>query len=264
MPCPSRHFALPIAICLTLCWSVVAQDTATLRLRVVVDGQVASPKQVSGINDAFCSEFPLMTDNLIVGSQGELKNLALILDEERTKVKIPDSMLKPPAATHVLDNTRCLFEPKVLVARPGQTINVKNSDNTGHNANFQFLKNPPTNFLIPAGQSKDLVLKPDLSEPTAIPIECNIHPWMKAFIIVKQHPYVGVSDQAGIIEIPDLPVGKGVVFRLWHESTRAIDQVEVGGKAEKLARGNRWELDLKPGVNDLGTVKLSAKLFTGN
>ena len=79
-----------------------------------------------------------MTDKLLVNAAGAVRNFVLILDEERSKPPIPAEMLKPPAATHELDNTKCMFEPKVLVARSGQTINVKNSDNTGHNANFHF------------------------------------------------------------------------------------------------------------------------------
>ena len=239
----------------------IGQDTATLRLKIVVDGKLPEPKQIGGVNDTFCAQEPIISDKIIVSEKGELKNFALILDEERSKLKIPDAMLKPPAETHVLDNNKCLFQPKVLVARSGQTITVTNSDNTGHNSNFSFLKNAPANFLIPAGQSKDYVLKPDLVEPTAIPIDCNVHPWMRAFVIVKQHPFVGVSDADGTIEIADLPVGSGAVFRLWHEATGAIDQMEVGEKTVKLARGNRWEMDLKKGVNDLGTVKISSKLI---
>ncbi len=257
-----------LSTCLGLWITLVAfcglsfgQDTATLRLKIVVDGPVPAPQVIGGVNDSFCAESPILTNKLIVSEKGELKNFALIFDEERSKVKVPESMLKPPAESHVLDNLKCMFEPKILVARSGQTITVKNSDNTGHNANFLFMKNPPTNFLIPAGQSKDYVLKPDLVEPTAMPVECNVHPWMKAFVIVKQHPYVGVSNDEGVIEIVDLPVGSGVTFRLWHEAAGAIDQIQVGGKSEKLARGNRWELDLKSGVNDLGTVTLNSKLL---
>jgi len=244
-----------------LCEIASGQDSATLRLKVVLDGTAPKPKEIGGVNDTFCAEMPISSDKLLVGENGELLNFALIFDEERSKLKVPDAMNQPPAASHVLDNVKCMFQPKVLIARSGQTITVKNSDNTGHNSNFQFLKNPPTNFLIPAGQSKDYVLKPDLVEPTAIPVDCNVHPWMRAFVIVKKHPYVGVSNAEGVIEIPDLPVGSGAIFRLWHEATGAIDQIEVGGKSVKLSRGNRWEMELKAGLNDLGTIKLSSKLL---
>lgn len=247
--------------CLLFAQVANSQETATLRLKIVVTGNLPQPKEIGGINDSYCAENPIISDKLLVSGKGELQNFALIFDEEKSKLKVPDAMLKPPAASHVLDNTKCLFQPKVLVARSGQTITVKNSDNTGHNSNFQFLKNPPTNFLIPAGQSKDYVLKPDLVEPTAIPVDCNVHPWMRAFVIVKKHPYVGVSNAEGVIEIGELPVGQGAIFRLWHESTGAIDQIDVDGKTVKIARGNRWELDLKAGVNDLGTITLNSKLF---
>jgi len=244
-----------------LCCLASAQETATLRMKFVVDGSVTEPKAVSNVNDAFCAESPIISNKLLVGKQGELQNFAVIFDEEKSKVKIPAEMLKAPAATHLLDNVKCMFEPKIIVARSGQTINVKNSDDTGHNANFNFLKNPPTNFLVPAGQSKELNLKPDVVEPTAIPIECNVHPWMKAFVIVKQHPFVGVSNAEGVVEIANLPVGSGAIFRLWHEAAGAIDQIDVNGKSQKLSRGNRLELELKPGVNDLGVIKLNAKLL---
>lgn len=252
---------ISVLIISCLCCVASAQETATLRMKIVVDGSVPEPKAISNINDAFCAENPIVSNKLQVGKQGELQNFAVIFDEEKSKLKIPAELLKAPAAMHVLDNVKCMFEPKIIVARSGQTITVKNSDDTGHNANFNFLKNPPTNFLVPAGQSKDLSLKPDLVEPTAIPIECNVHPWMKAFVIVKQHPFVGVSSSEGVVEIANLPAGSGAVFRLWHEAAGAIDQIDVGGKSQKLSRGNRFELELKPGVNDLGVIKLSAKLL---
>ncbi len=239
----------------------IAQDTATLKVKFVVDGDVPPPKEINGVNDAYCAEGPILSNKLIVSKSGELKNLALILDEEKSKIKIPAELLKSPEATHTLDNVKCLFDPKIIIARSGQTILVKNSDNTGHNANFQFTSNMPTNFQIPAGQSREYSLKPELVEPTAMPVECGAHPWMKAFVIVKRHPFVGVTDDTGSIEIPDLPAGKGVIFRLWHEAIGPIGEIEMGGKVVKLARGNRWEMELKPGMNDLGEVKLKSKLF---
>jgi plastocyanin len=239
----------------------LAQDVATLKIKFVVDGKVPEPAAITNIADAYCTQTPLKADRLLVGAGGELANLALIFDEEKSKLKVPEEMLKVPAAKIELDNNKCQFNPKVIVARSGQTIVVKNSDDTGHNANFQFLKNPQTNFLIPAKQSRDLELKANLVEPTAMPIDCNVHPWMKAFVIVKQHPYVGVTNDKGELEIKNLPVGKEAIFRVWHESTGSIDQLSVDGKPNKLARGNRWEMELKPGMNDLGVVKIDAKLF---
>lgn len=241
--------------------NLIAQETATLRMKIVVDGQTSSPAQVQPVADAVCAENKIFSDKLLVGAKGELSNLALIFDEEKSKLKVPEALQKPVVGTQELDNNKCTFSPKVIVARPGQTIDVKNSDKTGHNANFQFLKNQAKNFLIPAGQTRQYILAPDLVEPTAMPVNCDVHPWMKAFIIVKNHPYVGVTNAEGVLEIKDLPIGKDAIFRVWHEAAGPIDQLTVGGKAVKLSRGNRWEMELKPGMNDLGEVKIDSKLL---
>jgi plastocyanin len=246
---------------LVICQTAWAQDTATLKLKIVVDGKAPEPQEIKNIQDKICAEQKLVSDKILVNKDGGLANFALIFDEEKSTLKVPAAMQKSPEATHELDNNKCMFSPKVLIARPGQTIIVKNSDETGHNANFKMFKNKQQNFLIPAGEKREYKLQPDLVEPSAMPISCDVHSWMQAHVIVKPHPYVGVSNAEGVIEIKDLPVGEGAIFRIWHEATGGISELNVNGTATKIDRGNRWKLTLKPGVNDLGVVKLDAKMF---
>jgi hypothetical protein len=113
--------------------------------------------------------------------------------------------------------------------------------------------------LIPAGARRQLTLKE--FEPHPIPVNCDIHPWLKAFVIVQTHACVGVSNADGVLEIKDLPVGKNLVFRVWHEAGEGIDRLYVDDKPQELFRGSRWDLELKPGANDLGVVKISNKFF---
>ncbi len=88
-------------------------------------------------------------------------------------------------------------------------------------------------------------------EPGLVNVTCNIHPWMKAKLLVLDHPFAAVSDENGEIVIKGIPVGEQV-FRANHEAGK-IDEVSVGGKDEKWSR-SRFTLDIKPGMNDLGTV----------
>ena len=250
--------SLPCALWIS---PATAQDTATLKLKIVVEGTLPAPAPIANVADAYCAENKPTSDKVIASGSGDLANFALIFDEEKSKLKVPANLAQAEKVTHELDNNKCLFNPKVLVVRPGQTILVKNSDQTGHNANFKMFKNKPANFLVPPGKTMEYQFAEGLVEPSAMPITCDVHPWMTAFVIVKPHPYVGVSSDDGVIEIKDLPVGSGAIFRLWHESIGAISEINVAGKAVKLTRGNRWEMDLKPGVNDLGVVKIDAKLI---
>ncbi len=229
----------------------------TLRAKFVVDGKVAEPTKINAAADPVCAALGIMTENLVVGKDGGLKNVAIFIDKTSKVKDIHPDLEKPVAKKIVLDNKNCVFVPHVLVVHPGQTITVKNSDPTGHNANFSFFKNQAVNFLVPANSEKDL--KIEEAEPAPSPVECNVHPWMKAFLIIPEHPCVGISDENGVIEITNVPVGK-VTFRAFHEIGK-LDEVNVGGKSEKWSK-NRFDFEVKEGVNDLGTIKVSADKFS--
>ncbi|RMF38575.1 MAG: methylamine utilization protein [Planctomycetota bacterium] len=233
-------------------------DTATLKVKFVYGGDPPPREKIDGSKDPFCGELEILSEKMVIGADGGIQNLALYMDVRRSDAEVPEAMLKAPPATVVLDNKGCVFVPHVIKVRPGQTIEVKNSDGTGHNANFSFFNNQSVNFLIPAGGSQKLEITAE--EPAPIPVECNVHPWMKAYVIVTEHPYVGVTNEKGELEITDLPVGN-VTFKIWHEnSDGSIDEGLVNGKKERWSRG-RMEVELKPGVNDLGTITLAPDMF---
>ncbi len=243
--------------------SLSAQEWADLKMTFVYDGKAPAPKKIDASKDPFCLENGNMitSESLVVNSSnGGIRYIALSLDvKDASKLKIHPDLAKAPETKPLLDNVKCVFIPHVLVMRSGQTLEVKNSDKTGHNANFGFFKNEAQNVTVPSGGSKDLKIAKEETAPT--PVECNIHPWMKGYIIVKDHPYVGVSDENGVLEIKGLPAGEELKFRVWHESqNKSISEVNINGKAEKWDRGY-VTLKLKPGVNDMGTVKLAPERF---
>lgn len=238
--------------------SAPVEDTATLKVKFVLDGAAPKLDLIDGSKDSYCATLDIPSEKMVIGSKGEIQNMALILDVRRSKAKIPAEMLKAEPKEIVLDNNGCIFKPHVFAVRPGQTVVVKNSDQCSHNANFNFFNNKPENFIVPVGGSKNLVVKTD--EPAPIPVECNVHPWMKSFLIATEHPYVGISGESGEITIENLPVGS-VTFKVWHENAaRSIDEGMVNGKKERWSRG-RMTLDLKAGMNDLGTVTIAVDKF---
>ncbi len=231
---------------------------ATLRAKFVYGGQVPTRPKVDSSKDPFCVPIEILSEAMLVGKAGELQNLVLMLDKG-SKDKVPAEMLEPVEGVLTLDNNGCVFKPHILFARVGQQIEVLNSDQTGHNANFTYFKNESENFLIPAGEKK-MAKKLVSEESTLMPVECNIHPWMKAWVIVQEHPYVGVSDEAGVIEISNLPLGE-LTFLIRHEnSDGSIDGGQVNGKDQKWSRG-KMDVDLKAGMNDLGTITIAADKF---
>jgi hypothetical protein len=86
-----------------------------------------------------------------------------------------------------------------------------------------------------------------------VPIACNYHPWESAYVLPLDHPYVAISTMDGTFRIPKLPVGQWE-FQVWHE--------KVGYDLDTpICKKGRFRMTIRPGGNDLGTVKLAPTMF---
>ncbi len=66
-----------------------------------------------------------------------------------------------------------------------------------------------------------------------IPVKCNVHPWMRAYIGVVSHPFFAVTGDDGTFTIKGLPPGTYTI-EVWHEKYGKQEQpVTVGAKDSK-------------------------------
>ncbi|MEO1616225.1 MAG: methylamine utilization protein [Planctomycetota bacterium] len=235
-------------------------ETGTLRIKFTLKGDAKNlPPLKPNVDQAFCGKEQIPDESLLVNPEDNgIKNVIVyVYTGRRGGTKLPKMELK--AETHILANEACRFEPHVVIAKKGDTIKVTNPDKVGHNANFSFLENKPANPTIPAGGEVEIELKE--AEPAPIPVACNIHSWMKAQIVVMDHPFSAVSNENGVLEISGLPTGE-IVFRANHE-TGSLKDVVVNGKKTSW-RASRFEMDIKPGMNDMGVVEIPLEAFDNN
>jgi plastocyanin len=242
-----------------------AQKWADLTMTFVLDGDVPARKPLDMTRDPKCPSQPSqLGDELIVDPKTKgIANLVLMVDTRKNKLEansIHPDLKEIPKSAPVLDNVDCKFVPHVLTMRAGQKIEVKNSDPTGHNANFGCFENPGQNPLIQPNSSK-VLSGFDLEEKSAVPVECTVHGWMKAYVVILAHPYAAVSDGQGKLTIEKLPAGVELDFRIWHESQdKSIEEMTIGGKTETWKKGVT-KLTLREGTNDLGKVMIKANRF---
>jgi plastocyanin len=110
----------------------------------------------------------------------------------------------------------CVYEPRVLGIQTGQTLVVKNTSPVAHNFNLVGGRcDSSVNRLIPSGGEIEVK---NIRARARMPYSysCTIHPWMRGYLRVFQHPYFTVTDSDGRFILKKVPTGR---YRLmaWHE-----------------------------------------------
>jgi plastocyanin len=248
-----QRIALATMAMILMAGQLTAAEWGSLKGKFVVDGKVGEPPALNANKDPeTCSKHPLVDETVVVGEGNTLANAVVFIYSRKALEAHPDYGDAKSATPAVLDNKGCRFEPHVLAVRVGQTLQVNNSDPIGHNTNISFIQNPAFNQLI-AG-SGSVTLTPAKAEPLPAAVACNIHPWMKGYAVVQQHPYVAISNDKGEFEIKNIPVGTHE-FVFWHEGKGFIkNQALKGGKTDRRGRA---KLKIAAGETlDLGEIKI--------
>ncbi len=259
MPCfTSRVRAAAMAAALVSMGSVTAwAEWGTLKGRFVLTGDVPAAAALTVDKDLeVCGKHKLVSEEVVVGEDKGIANVVVFVRDKKVKVK-PELEAAAKKAKPVLDNHGCRFEPHVLFVQAGQELVIKNSDPVGHNSNIASVKNAPSNNLIPAGGEVTSKFTSDEAVPAQV--TCNIHPWMKGWIVIRNNPYAAVSKADGSFEIADLPAEE-LELQFWHEKAGYLGEMTINGKAEKVSKG-RKKLTITAGGTDLGEIGLDAKLF---
>lgn len=126
-----------------------------------------------------------------------------------------------PAPTQhpVIDQKGLVFQPHLTAVQVGTTVDFLNSDSVAHNVFWTSVGgNKKLNHNLgtwPKGERKSF----KFDTPGAVPILCNVHPEMSAYLVVVPTPYFAASDQAGNYKIENVPDGSYTVIA-WHEGSK--------------------------------------------
>jgi plastocyanin len=137
-----------------------------------------------------------------------------------------------PAEHPVIDQKGLVYQPHVTAFLVGTTVDFLNSDSVAHNVFWTSIggnKKLGHNLgTWPKGEKKSF----KFDTPGAVPILCNVHPEMSAYLVVVPTPYFAISDQAGSYKIENVPDGNYTVIA-WHEGSKNQSKpVSVSGDAK--------------------------------
>jgi hypothetical protein len=223
----------------------------TIKGRLVWGGPVAPPARVeiakgtSKKDPNICAkDRPIVSREIVVDPKtlGVAHGFAYLVRPNGTN---PDAV-KALIAKHPkveLDQLNCEFLPYVLALHQDQTVVFKSSDATNHNVRFTGFNNGGFNQIVGAGGQieKNLV-----AERFPIPVECNIHEWMKCYLMVFDHPFFTITGTDGSFELKGVPAGAQNLIVNWPK---------LGFVTPGLSRG--MPVTVKAGeVTDVGDIKI--------
>jgi len=214
-------------------------DEGTVSGTIAFNGTAPAPKKIDTSADPVCGQRNpnLSTEDTVV-SNGKLAN-AFVYVKDGTLAdgtKIGEYTFPTPPDGVTLDQNGCHYRPHVLGIRTNQKLKITNSDPTQHNIHPQPKNNPEWNQTQPNGAPP--IEKTFARAEILIPVKCNQHPWMKAYIGVLKHPFFAVSGDNGTFTIKEVPPGTYTVAA-WHEGgaagTEKTMQVTVPAKGSVKA-----------------------------
>jgi plastocyanin len=211
---------LPWVLSLAACATPQARPYETLdagSLRTVVQGQVTLmgtmipdvPYNKIYRDSKLCGEEVIGEElNVMEGSRGIEGVIVSLEGIEKGKPKPKEEVL-------IIENRGCRFIPSVTATVVGSTLQVQNTDPILHTTHARFeSKHGRTlwNIVQQAGAQGIMKL---LTMPGVVDVRCDLHPNMRSYVHVFNHPYYTVTDTDGVFEMTNVPAGT-YQLTAWH------------------------------------------------
>jgi plastocyanin len=221
----------------------VDQSTAgSVSGTVILVGAAPTLKPINMSAEPYCQKShssPVIPPEVVTGDKGALADVVIYVKDGLSA----DYAFTAPSTAVPLDQKGCMYDPHVIAVMTGQNIEVKNDDQTTHNIHPMPKDNREWNKSQPPGAAPidDSFARAE----NAIPVKCNVHPWMKSYIFVFKNPYYAVTTKDGKFELKGLPPGT-YTLEAWQEKYGTVDQtVTVPAKGAATVA-----FSFKPGSGD--------------
>ncbi len=197
--------------------------------QVIFEGARPQPQRINMDQDPVCTEKhhgPVFAEDGAVNSNGTLPNVFVYVKAGAEKYTFA-----PPTESVTLDQVGCMYSPHVLGLMAGQVLEIASRDPTTHNIHPIPVNNREWNMAQTPGA--DVIKQKFMHPEIMIPVKCNQHPWMRAWIGVTSNPFFAVTGGDGAYTLKGLPPGDYTIGA-WTATFGAEEQrVTLGAKETK-------------------------------
>jgi plastocyanin len=203
----TRTSAALYALFLALACAPCIGQAASIKGKVVVDAPVPPQKKVEVTIDQYVCGNEKEAGDLLVSPQRELRNAVVWLENPPAAATGP---AQPPKVE--IDQNGCAFIPRVVVVPAGGTVDFLNSDRLLHNIHAT----PKLNGAFNGTQPKNRTIPVTFAKPEIVKINCDLHSWMTAWVVVAAHSWYAITGADGQFAFDNLPPGQ-YKLQVWHE-----------------------------------------------
>ena len=189
--------------------AIESKQVGTISGRALFKGEPPPPKELRvTLNKKTCGH-TYQSESLLISEKGGIQNVVVSL------LRIPKGLPRETGDKPIqIDQQKCIFIPHVLLVPAGIEFLVLNSDPVLHSFHTMGAHNKELNIIQTKTKRRRLPLT--FPEPDTIKVVCDVHSWMKAWIIVTEHPYYALTDAEGQFRLENVPEGNYRI-RAWHE-----------------------------------------------
>jgi|SRR5438270_3273896 hypothetical protein len=195
-----------------------SDSNTSLAGQVKFEGSLPKPAVINMTSDPKCAmqhKGTVMADDVVSGTGGGLENVIVFVVSG-----LGTRTFDVPSNPVTIQQKGCMYSPHVVALQTNQKLEVLNSDNTSHNIHPTPAHNREWNKFQPPGSPLEETFA---REEVAIPVRCNLHPWMHSYIAVFDHPFFAVTGKDGAFQLPSLPPGE-YTLEAWHERLGTLTQ----------------------------------------
>ncbi len=194
------------------------EGKASISGRILFEGTPPKPRPINFGPEKTCAELhshsKLFSESLVVNPNGTVKWMLVSI-----KGKVPGKY-KPPAEPVVMDQVSCVFVPHVVGMIAGQEMEFRNSDPVTHNVRVTPKVAAGCNLIFASKIARRVEMA---RAEIGIPVKCDIHFWMSAYIHVLPHPFFAVTGDDGTFVLNGVPPGT-YTLQTWHETLKPQTQ----------------------------------------
>jgi hypothetical protein len=151
---------------------------------------------------------PAVNQEIMTDAKGGLQNAVVFVADG-----LGDRTFDVPSNPATMAQKGCVYQPHVVALRANQPLEVINDDPTIHNIHPMPANNREWNRAErPGSKMQESFARQEI----AIPVKCNVHPWMRSYVAVFKHPFFAVTEKGGSFDLRNLPPGTYTI-EAWHE-----------------------------------------------